>query len=78
MTLFTTALMNDDIKELLMHVTPVALLPKEVSERPAVWGLGSIFLFFIFPFQMKSKFLLFMRIPIPNNESFLSTQLVGA
>jgi hypothetical protein len=45
--------MNDDIKE---HVTPVALLPKEVSERPAVWGLGSIFLFFIFPFQMKLKF----------------------
>jgi hypothetical protein len=76
MTLFTIALMNDDIKELLMHVTPVALLPKEVSERPAL-AVGGIFLFFIFPFQMKSKFLLFMRIPIPNNESFLSTQLVG-
>ena len=46
MTWFTTALMNDDIKE---HVTPVALLPKEMSERPALWEV----LLFIFLFQMK-------------------------
>ena len=44
---YTTALMNDGIKELLMHVTPVALLPK-VSERPAVWRVFFFSLFFPF------------------------------
>ena len=73
MTWFTTALMNDDIKELLMHVTPVALLPKEMSERPALWEV----LLFIFLFQMK-WILLFIHIPILNNESFFFTRSVGA